>query len=95
MTGENAVKPARISSNQLSATSLLQTDELATKRVFGVIMILFDLIKFFRHGGHVSHRTDLQWAVQIDTKLTKAYIIEKTLFTKLSYKQIKVTLAIT
>ena len=26
---------------------------------------------FFRHGGHVSQRTDLQWAVQINTKITK------------------------
>ena len=33
--------------------------------------------KFFRHGGHVSQRTDLQWAVQINTKLRKTYVIKK------------------
>ena len=31
-------------------------------------------LKFFRHGGHISDRTDLQLAVQINTKLRKAYI---------------------
>ena len=58
----------------------------------------FDLIdfdfefKFFRHGGHVSHRTDLQWAEKINTKLTNAYIVRqktKTLFTKFLINKLK------
>ena len=57
--------------------------------------MIFDFdFKLFRHGGHVSQRTDLQWAVQINTKLTKAYITKKTLFTKFSYDQIKMMLTI-
>ena len=45
------------------------------------LFIAFEAVDFdfklFRHGGHVSQRTDLQWAVQINTKLTKVYITKK------------------